>query len=81
MDMNTLFKKIDEIGWEEQMNFWLSEKYPDSIEENSQRLHSMLVELGSQINPAILDEMEYEGEIAWSLRLSLYVDSDDSMIR
>ena len=84
MDSKALIEKINKIQWEEQMNVWMSEKYPEAIEDNlqdHQRVEDMLIELGNQLSPEVLDKMEQEGEIEWALRLSFYVSQDDSLSR
>lgn len=84
IDETTLTQKLNEIAWEEQMNFWISEKYPETTEENREnikRVERMLTNLGHQVTSTMLDKLEQQDEIEWSLRLSAYVDTDDSVAR
>ena len=82
MDYETFIEKLNEISWIEHVNFELSEKYPESVEDEAERFQQMLIELGSQIKPNLLDTLETDEEgIVWALRLSPYVSDDDSKAR
>lgn len=84
MDEKTLFKRLNEISWQEHVNFEISEKYRDDREQtlrDTEEIEAMLRNLASYISPDTLNMLEQTDSITWSLRLSQYVDDDDSATR
>jgi hypothetical protein len=84
MDTHELREKLNDISLQEFLNFRMSEEYPGSStdEEDMQQVETMLRELGSQLTPALLDELELSRHnVTWSLRLSPYVPGDDAKQR
>ena len=84
MDKKMLTQKLNEISWQEHVNFEISEKYPDDREQSlrdAEEIEAMLRDLASQISPNTLDMLEQTDGIEWSLRLSPYVVEDDSVAR
>ncbi|QPC83397.1 hypothetical protein G4Y79_03170 [Phototrophicus methaneseepsis] len=81
MDIKELTTKIEEISWAEHVNFEVGDKYPEP-EQGEFKIEEMLRQLGQQISPAMLDELESDFDgIEWSLRLSHFVVEDDSKKR
>ena len=83
MDMDVLREKLDELAWDEQMAFEMSERHPDdSWEEDQRALETKIRRLASNLRLADLDALENEpGYQIWALRLSPYVSGDDSIAR
>lgn len=84
MNEKTLFKRLNEISWQEHVNFEISEKYPEDREQDrrsAEEIEAMLRDLASHISPDTLNMLEQTDSITWSLRLSQYVNDDDSASR
>lgn len=77
MDIDLLKAKLNEIGWDEHINFELSERYSEKSNDET-IVEGKLRELGQQITSTMLDKLEQaDGYIIWSLRLSPFVPSDE----
>jgi hypothetical protein len=77
MRLDELTNLLDELSWDEQVDFEMRERFPDSdsaqqaADDETSRL------LGPRLTPALLDALEREdGYLAWVLRLSPYVPGD-----
>lgn len=82
MDMNMLREKLDEFAWDEQMAFEMSERNPDSWEEDQRVLEEKLCLLAESLQPSDLDALENEpGYEIWALRLSPYTPGEDTVAR
>jgi hypothetical protein len=82
MDMDTLREKLDEFAWDEQMAFEMSERHPESWEEDQRALEKKIRLLADSLRPADLDALENEpGYQIWALRLSPYIPGDDPVVR
>jgi len=75
MTFEELKERLNQLSWEEQMEFELSERgAPDSIDSTVER---GIQELARQVTPSLLDQLELDGGYAvWSLRLSPHVPGD-----
>ena len=82
IDLQTLTKQLDELSWEEQMAFEMSERHPYPPDEEYQRIEEKIHRLGRRLTPPLLDTLEKEaGYLVWVLRLSPHVPGDDPVRR
>lgn len=82
MTLDKLKERLNELSWEEQMNFEMSERYPENFEDVTAITEHKIQELAQLLTPSLLDSLEREeGYIAWVLRLSPYVPDDSSLQR
>lgn len=77
MNLNELKARLNQIAWDEQTNFEVSERYPEENDDED-AVEDQLRELGHQLTPSILNDLEQDyGYITWVLRLSPFVPSDE----
>jgi hypothetical protein len=82
MTLDELKEKLNDLAWEEQMEFEMSERHSEFSEEMMQKIQDYIHEIAQQITPRLLDMLEQEkGYIIWVLRLSPYVRGDDPISR
>ena len=82
MDTNELKRELDEIHWEEQMEFELTEADPQSGESLHFEIQKKIKELAYILSSIDLDNLQQDDDyIIWALRLSPHVPDDDSRSR
>ncbi len=78
MDIQELIEQLDDLSWQEQMNFELSERDAKFARQTAAEIEHAIQELGGELTPALLDQLEQEdGYVVWALRLSPYVPGDN----
>ncbi|MEM9006465.1 MAG: hypothetical protein AAGE59_23440 [Cyanobacteria bacterium P01_F01_bin.86] len=81
MNLDELKVHLNQIAWEEQVNFEISERYSEA-NDNDAAVEESLRSLGHQLTPSMLDELQQDcGYITWALRLSPFVPNDKSRQR
>lgn len=82
MDIGELSEKLDDLAWDEQMAFEMSERNPDAWQEDQRELETKIRRLAESLALADLDALENEpGYEIWSLRLSPFVPGADPIAR
>ncbi len=77
MNLHTLRERLDELAWDEQVNFELSERHSGESDTGEEDLQRKIRELAQHLSPAVLDALEgEEGYLTWVLRLSPHVPGD-----
>lgn len=79
MNLATLLKLLEELAWDEQVEFEMGERHPESVEESIADIERKIQELGARLSPELLDALEAHEDCdpRWLLRLCPYVTRDD----
>jgi hypothetical protein len=82
MDLSELKKALKDLGWQEQMNFEIGERYPQESEAMEKRTNLAIQELAKKITPELLNALEEDNSyLVWVLRLSPFVPGDLPAVR
>jgi hypothetical protein len=82
MTFDELKEKLNELAWEEQAEFEMSERKDGGTASTMQEIEPKIQELARQITPTLLDMLEQDaGYIVWVLRLSPNVPGDSPAVR
>lgn len=77
--MPELRKRLDEIGWQEQIEFELAERPATSGWVDLEQVESQLRALAASVDVVLLDALEQEpGYLVWALRLAPLVEDDEA---
>jgi|SRR2546423_1354213 len=77
MTVEELKEKLNDLSWEEQMEFEMSERGAQDSTDAMQEIERKMRELARQVTPPLLDQLEQDGGyVVWSLRLSPHVPGD-----
>ena len=77
MNLNELKVRLNQIAWDEQVNFEVSECFSEE-NDDEKAVEDQLRELGQQLTPSLLDALEQDyAYITWVLRLSPFVPNDE----
>jgi hypothetical protein len=75
--LNKLKKILNDLSWDEQMEFEMSERDPNSSQNMREKINQKIRELAVQLTPSLLDILEQDkGYLVWVLRLSPHVPGD-----
>jgi hypothetical protein len=82
MTAEELKERLDELSWQEQMEFEMSERDVQVSDTMMRDLESNIRELAKHVTPTLLDALEHEaGYLVWALRLSRFVHGDNPAVR
>lgn len=77
MTLDELKERLNDLSWEEQMEFEMSERGPHGSTDATRGIERGVQELARQVTPSLLDQLEQDGGYdVWSLRLSPHVPGD-----
>ena len=78
MTIDELIERLDDLSWEEQMNFEMTERDAEYARQIAPEIERAIQELAGVITPVLLDQLEREeGYVVWALRLSPHVPGDN----
>ena len=82
MTLQELKQRLNELAWQEQMDFEMSERRNDSDADEMEDTELKIKNLAGKLTTTLLDELEQdEGYVVWALRLSPYVPGDTPVMR
>jgi hypothetical protein len=82
MTLEKLKIYLANLSWEEQMDFELSERYPEDHEKFESESENKIQKIAKSINPSLLDLLEQDVDFMdWALRLSQYIDDPNALCR
>jgi hypothetical protein len=82
MNLQELIERIDDLSWQEQMEFEMSERDSQYAQWTATEIEHIIQEVASETSPGLLDQLELEeAYIVWALRLSLHVRDDNPLRR
>jgi len=77
MTVAELKERLNDLSWEEQMEFEMSERGAQGSTDATREIERGVRELARQLTPSLLDQLEQDGGyVVWSLRLSQHVPGD-----
>jgi hypothetical protein len=77
MNIKELIERLDDLSWQEQMNFEMSERDSEYARQTASDIECDIREIASEITSTLLDQLEQKEEyVVWALRLSPYVPGD-----
>jgi hypothetical protein len=78
MNIEELIERLDDLSWQEQMHFEMSERNPQYALQTVTEIDRSIREIAGEITPVLLDQLERVDEyVAWALRLSPHVPGDN----
>lgn len=77
MTLDELKERLNELAWDEQMDFEMSERHPETSAEEMEAIERKIKKLAKKLTTRLVDQLEQdEGYVAWALRLSAHVPGD-----
>jgi hypothetical protein len=77
MTVDELKERLNELAWDEQMDFEISERHSETSVDDMEETEGKIRKLAKKLTTTLLDQLEQdEGYVAWVLRLSPYVPGD-----
>jgi hypothetical protein len=77
MNIKELIERLDDLSWQEQMNFEMSERNSEYAHQTALDIEGAIRKIASETTSILLDQLEQEEEyVVWALRLSPHVSGD-----